>query len=147
MLGLCSRYVILERNVPLSIAAFPDLMAREAILAITSGRASKIINRTPIGHVNLSSKRPSSSFVLRVILLTISYISHRVHTSQSEMSPLPRTVVYSFCKTRRTIHQPSLLALRRDPSPGSSSSRTSSIPCIMSSHLPFLAKSNLFSTL
>ena len=69
-------------ELPLRIAAFPDFIAREAILAMTSGRASKMINRTPIGHVNLSSSRPSSSLVLRVILLTVSYQSHRNHAPQ-----------------------------------------------------------------
>lgn len=71
-------------GVPLSIAAFPDFMAREAILAMTSGRASNIINRTPIGHENLSSSRPSSSLVLRVILLTILYKSHGTPTPRSQ---------------------------------------------------------------
>lgn len=60
------------------MAALPDLMAREAMLAMTSGRASNMIKRTPIGHVTLSSIRPSSSLVLNVILLTASYKrSHR----------------------------------------------------------------------
>lgn len=75
---------LLERCLPLSIAAFPDFMAREAMLAMTSGRASKIINKTPIGHVTLSSSRPSSSLVLRVILLTVSYKSHRAPAPQSQ---------------------------------------------------------------
>ena len=63
---------------PFKIAAFPDLIASEAILAMTSGRASKIIRRTPIGHDTLSSSSPSSSFVLKVTLPTMNiYISKR----------------------------------------------------------------------
>ena len=73
-------------ELPFRMAAFPDLIAREAILAMTSGRASKIINMTPMGHVNLSSSRPSSSLVLKVILLTVSYnltehMHHRISIS------------------------------------------------------------------
>ena len=118
------------------------------MLAMTSGRASKIINRTPIGHVTLSSSRPSSSLVLSVILLTVSYKSHRIHTPQSQRIFSSYTVVQEFCKNHRTIHQPLHFALcRRNPSPGSSRSRTSSMPCSISSHLPFLPKSSLFSTL
>jgi hypothetical protein len=33
------------------MAALPDLIAREAMLAMTSGRASKMIRRTPMGQV------------------------------------------------------------------------------------------------
>jgi hypothetical protein len=36
---------------PLRMAALPDLIAREAMLAMTSGRASKMIRRTPMGQV------------------------------------------------------------------------------------------------
>lgn len=60
-------------NRPFSIAAFPDLIASDAILAITSGRASNMIKRTPIGEVILSRSSPSSKRVLRVTLPTISY--------------------------------------------------------------------------
>lgn len=66
------------------MAAFPDLIAREAMLAMTSGRASKMINRTPIGHVTLSNTRPSSNLVLNVILLTVSYKSHKAQAPQGQ---------------------------------------------------------------
>lgn len=139
LLGLC---------LPLRIAAFPDFMAREAMLAMTSGRASKMINKTPIGHVNLSSSRPLSSLVLRVILLTVSYKSRRALSQRARGSSPSYTVVQDSCETQRTIHQPpNIKLLRRNPSPGSSRSRTSSMPCSMSSHLLFLPKSNRFSTL
>lgn len=60
---------------PLRMAALPDLIANEAILAMTSGRASKMIRRVPIGQVTRFSSRPSSSRVRRVTLPTTS---HRV---------------------------------------------------------------------
>lgn len=55
---------------PLRMAAFPDLTAREVMLAMTSGRASKMIRRTPIGQVLLSRIKPSSSLVFKVVLFT-----------------------------------------------------------------------------
>lgn len=60
---------------PFKIAAFPDLIARAAMFAITSGRASKIMSSTPMGHVTLSSTRSSSSRVRRVVLPTSSLVS------------------------------------------------------------------------
>lgn len=60
-------------ETPLSTAALPDLIAREAMLAMTSGRASNIIRRTPIGQLTRSKLSPSSSFVLSVILPTRPY--------------------------------------------------------------------------
>jgi hypothetical protein len=51
-------------DLPFRIAALPDLMAREAMLAMTSGRASKMMRRTPMGHETRSMIRSSSSFVL-----------------------------------------------------------------------------------
>ena len=54
------------------MAALPDLIAREAMLAITSGRASKMIRRTPIGQVTLSRYKSSSRRVLKVVLPTKS---------------------------------------------------------------------------
>jgi len=59
---------------PFKIAALPDLMAKEAMLAITSGLASNIMSSTPIGHDTLSSSRPSSSLVLRLTLPTVSHV-------------------------------------------------------------------------
>lgn len=56
---------------PLRIAALADFMARDAMLAITSGRASKIIRRTPMGQVWRWRMRPESSSVRRSILPTV----------------------------------------------------------------------------
>ncbi|EDP54287.1 conserved hypothetical protein [Aspergillus fumigatus A1163] len=57
------------QKVPFRMAAFPDFMDSAAILAITSGRASNIISKTPIGQLTLSRMRPSSSSVLRHIVI------------------------------------------------------------------------------
>ncbi len=46
---------------PLRIAALPDLMARAAMFTTTSGRASKMTSKTPIGQVTRYSSSPSSS--------------------------------------------------------------------------------------
>lgn len=98
-LGCQCRYqVVMCESVPLRIAAFPDLIAKEAMLAMTSGRASKMIKRTPIGHVTLCSSRPSSSLVLNVVLLTISYTCYRSNASQHQRIVSPSTVVQGFCK-------------------------------------------------
>lgn len=67
---------ITKLNIPFRIAALPDLIARAAIFAMTSGRASKIISRTPIGQVILSKVRPSSRSVFRVTLPTVPYGAH-----------------------------------------------------------------------
>ena len=67
---------------PLRMAALPDLMAREAMLAMTSGRASKMMRRTPMGQVTRSSVRPSSSFVRRVILPT-AYHAELISTTRN----------------------------------------------------------------
>lgn len=69
------------KKIPLRIAALPDLIANEAMLAITSGRASKMMRRTPIGQVTLSSSKPSSNFVRRLTLLTIEVQGLRDYTS------------------------------------------------------------------
>ncbi|KAH3667381.1 hypothetical protein OGAPHI_003030 [Ogataea philodendri] len=53
---------------PFKIAAFPDLMAKAVMLAITSGRLSKMISNTPTGQVSLVKVKPSSSSVCNVIL-------------------------------------------------------------------------------
>jgi hypothetical protein len=55
---------------PFRIAALPDLRARAEMLAITSGRASKIMRRTPMGQVRRERVRLSSRRVREVILLT-----------------------------------------------------------------------------
>jgi len=53
------------------MAALPDLIAKEAMFAMTSGRASNIIKSTPMGHETLSKLRPSSSFVRNVTFPTV----------------------------------------------------------------------------
>lgn len=58
---------------PFRIAAFPDLIARAVIFAITSGRASKIMSNTPMGQLTRSRIRPSSSRVFNDILPTEMY--------------------------------------------------------------------------
>lgn len=63
---------------PFRIAAFPDFIARAAILAMTSGRASNMMRRTPIGHVTRSSSRPSSSFVRSVTFPTEFLLVHTI---------------------------------------------------------------------
>jgi hypothetical protein len=55
----------------LRMAALPDFIAREAMLAMTSGRASKMMRSTPMGQVCRWRMRPSSSSVLRSTLPTI----------------------------------------------------------------------------
>ena len=118
---------------PLRIAAFPDLIAREAMLAMTSGRASNIMRSTPMGLVSLSSSRPSSKRVRNVILLTTS---HRVLRSRTLLQDL--------------LHDSSVIihdVQKGAVSPGSSRSRTSRIPFTISSHFPFLRRSNLLITL
>lgn len=52
------------------MAAFPDLIASDAIFAITSGRASKMISSTPIGQLTRSKTSPSSNSVFKDILPT-----------------------------------------------------------------------------
>jgi hypothetical protein len=60
-----------DSRPPLRMAAFPDLMARAEMLAITSGRASKIMRRTPMGQVMRERVRLSSRSVRAVVLLTL----------------------------------------------------------------------------
>ena len=52
------------------MAAFPDLIASDAMFAITSGRASKMISSTPIGQLTRSRVRPSSNRAFNDILPT-----------------------------------------------------------------------------
>lgn len=59
-----------DGHAPFRMAAFPDLIARAAMFAMTSGRASKMIRRTPMGQVTLSRSKPSSRRVRRVTLPT-----------------------------------------------------------------------------
>lgn len=61
----------LDSRPPLRMATLPDFMARALMLAMTSGRASKMMRRTPIGQVTRVSVRPSSRSVRAVGLLTL----------------------------------------------------------------------------
>ncbi|KAH3665247.1 hypothetical protein OGATHE_004062 [Ogataea polymorpha] len=65
---------------PFKIAALPDLIAKAVMLAITSGRLSKMMSRTPTGHVSRVNVSPSSSSVARVTLLSGS---SRLETSST----------------------------------------------------------------
>lgn len=72
-----------KREEPLRIAAFPDFIANDAILAMTSGRASKITSRTPMGQLTRSRSRLSSRHVFNETLPTESYeVSGDVHHSR-----------------------------------------------------------------
>ena len=46
-------FVLIDSFPPFKITAFADFIASDEICAITSGLASKIIPRTPIGHDTL----------------------------------------------------------------------------------------------
>jgi hypothetical protein len=59
-----------DSRPPFRMAALPDLMARAEMLAITSGRASNIMSRTPIEQVIRDRVRSSSRSVRAVVLLT-----------------------------------------------------------------------------
>jgi hypothetical protein len=69
--------------LPFKIAALPDLIASEAIFAMTSGRASKMIRRTPMGQVTRSRSSPSSSLVRKVTFPTAILESQRyIHSER-----------------------------------------------------------------
>lgn len=70
MIDAMAAKLLLDSLPPFNIAAFPDLMASAEMLAITSGRASKMIRSTPMGHVMRDNVRLSSSRVFAVVLLT-----------------------------------------------------------------------------
>jgi hypothetical protein len=61
-----------DSRPPFRMAALPDLIARAEMFAITSGRASNIMRRTPIGQVIRERIRLSSRRVFDVILLTLT---------------------------------------------------------------------------
>lgn len=63
-------------RLPFRIAEFPDLTASEAMLAITSGRASNMMRSTPIGQVTLVKSRPSSNLVRSVTFPTVKMCAH-----------------------------------------------------------------------
>jgi hypothetical protein len=68
--------------IPFKIAAFPDLIANAAMFAMTSGRASKIMRRTPMGQLTLSRVRPSSRRVRSDTFPTAVYQVNDCHRSQ-----------------------------------------------------------------
>lgn len=79
---------------PLRMAALPDLIARAVMLAMTSGRASKMTSRTPTGQVSRYSSRLSSSFRARVTFPTGSSreATSRIPCSmESYLSPVDRS--------------------------------------------------------
>lgn len=155
------------------MAAFPDLIANDAMLAMTSGRASNMMRRTPIGQLTRSRIRLSSRRVRRVTFPTLTYKARRSHAPQwpdltskhsscrwkykrksgtkvrdQTLQMTFPTVVQSFCLANSTKSQ----SLKRlltvcGSSPGSPKSRTSRMPWSISSHFPFLPRSNLLSTL
>jgi len=71
MLSVESLVTVVIEIIPFKIAALPDLIASDEILAITSGRASKMTSKTPSGHVTLSDTRPSSICIREITLPTI----------------------------------------------------------------------------
>lgn len=107
------------------MAAFPDLIANDAMFAITSGRASKIISSTPIGQLTRSRTRPSSNSVFRDILPTEAKQGRQgvVHHSRQTLV-VKADVVYSLyhqanwqdVKTITTVVQDSCQAQSHEPS-------------------------------
>ena len=81
------------KSIPFRIAALPDLMARDVIFAMTSGRASKMIRRTPIGQLLRSRIRSSSSLVFRLTLPTTLYEARK-----------PCTTVHVLHRCERMVH-------------------------------------------
>nr|CAA62180.1 orf 06157 [Saccharomyces cerevisiae] len=79
---------------PFKIAALPDLILNAVILAITSGRDSKITNKTPTGAVTWYNVKPSSN---SLAILTLPTGSSSSATSlipcniTSNLSPLNRS--------------------------------------------------------
>jgi len=59
-----------DSRPPFRMAALPDLRARAEMLAMTSGRASKMMRSTPIGQVIRERVRSSSRRVREVVLFT-----------------------------------------------------------------------------
>jgi hypothetical protein len=71
MMDAMAAKLLLDSRPPLRMAAFPDLIANAEMLAMTSGRASKMMRSTPIGHVIRERVRLSSRSVFAVVLLTV----------------------------------------------------------------------------
>lgn len=69
--------VFLDSFPPFKITAFEDFIASDEICEITSGLASKIIPRTPIGHETFVKISPLSSSLsnnfYRLDLLNLQY--------------------------------------------------------------------------
>ena len=63
-------FVLILSFPPLRITAFADFIARDEICAITSGLASKIIPRTPMGQETLYNVKSLSSSRTSNFLLT-----------------------------------------------------------------------------
>ena len=61
--------MLIDSFPPFKITAFADFIASDEICAITSGLASKIILRTPIGHDTLYYVISVSSSLTRSFLL------------------------------------------------------------------------------
>ena len=61
--------------VPFNIAALPDLIASADMLAMTSGRASKMMSNTPIGHDTRLRTSPSSSRTFESIIPTVCMLT------------------------------------------------------------------------
>ena len=62
-------FVCLDSLPPFKITAFEDLIAKDEICAITSGRASNIIPKTPIGQEILYRVKSLSSSLTKSFLL------------------------------------------------------------------------------
>ena len=70
MIPRIALFVLIDSLPPFNITAFADFIARDEICAITSGLASKIIPKTPIGQLTLYKVSPSSSSRTKSFLLT-----------------------------------------------------------------------------
>src|SRR5437773_7039834 len=92
-------------QLPLRIAALPDFMARDAMFAITSGRASKMMRRVPMGHVTRSRSRPVSSRVRRVTLPTVAKQQFSISSIIATESPNRELSVCAGGTNKDSTHQ------------------------------------------
>lgn len=138
---------------PFKIAALADLIASDAMFAITSGRASKMIRRTPMGQVCRWSTRPSSSSVRMSTLPTdlVSLASWwidvvNVHKKHNQAKHVPITSLFRvYPVDRDPLHVVLRFWFEMQECfhlPGSSRFLTSRIPFSMSSNFPVLERSN-----
>lgn len=102
-LNYCCRSDVSFLSLPFRIAAFPDLIAKDAMLAITSGRASNIINSTPIGQLTRSNINPSSNRVFKVDLPTYCTGSKSMHHSVRRQSQGDAFEFFNLIPRLRTI--------------------------------------------